>query len=82
MSLLAADVIDGHALVQLLWVGAASGIGVTAAFGVALLGVTRAADLSRNGRGAEAAAYGVVAVIALAAVAAAVVYGIVIMTQK
>lgn len=82
MSFLAGDVIDGHALVQLLWVGAASGVGVTTAFGVALFGVTRAADLNRNGRGVEAAAYGVVAVIALAAVAAAVVYGIVIMTQK
>lgn len=82
MSVLAADIVDGHALLQVLWVGAASGVGVTAAFGVALLGVIRATDLRRNGRGAEAAIHGVVGVIALAAVAAAVVYGIVIMTQK
>jgi hypothetical protein len=82
MTVLASDIIDGHALVQLLWVGAASGLGVTAAFGVALLGVTRAAELSRDGRGAEAVIYGALGVIALAGVAAAVVYGIVIMTQK
>ena len=80
--MIASDIIDGHALLQLLWVGAASGVGVTAAFGVALLGVTRANELSRNGRGAEALVYGVMGVLALAAVAAAVVYGIVIMTQK
>jgi hypothetical protein len=82
VTVIASDVIDGHALVQLLWVGAASGIGVTAAFGVALLGVVRATDLSRNGRAAQAVVYGVVGVLGLAAVAAAVVYGIVIMTQK
>jgi hypothetical protein len=79
---LASDIVDGHALVQLLWVGAAAGVGVTAAFAVALLGVTRAAELSRNGRGAEAVVYGALGVLALAAVAAAVVYGIVIMAQK
>jgi hypothetical protein len=82
MSVLASDIVDGHALVQLLWVGAASGLGVTAAFGVALLGVTRAAELSRNGRGGQAVIYAALGVIALAAVAAAVVFGIVVMTQK
>ena len=82
MNLIAGDIVDGHALLQLLWVGAASGVGVTAAFGVALLGVVRATDLSRNGRGAEAVVYAAVGVLGLAAVAAAVVYGIVIMTQK
>jgi hypothetical protein len=80
--MLASDVVDGHALLQLLWVGAASGVGVTAAFGVALLGVTRAADMSRNGRGGEAVLYGVMGVVALLAVAGAVTYGIVVMTQK
>jgi hypothetical protein len=82
MSVLASDIVDGHALVQLLWVGAAAGVAVPSAFAVALLGVTRAADLSRNGRGAEAVVYGALGVLALAAVAAAVVYGIVIMAQK
>jgi hypothetical protein len=82
VTVLASDIIDGHALLQVVWVGAAAGICVTATFAVALLGVVRAADMSRNGRGGEAAIYGVLGVIALAAVAAAVVYGIVIMTQK
>ena len=82
MSVLASDIIDGHALLQVVWVGAAAGIGATATFAVALLGVTRAAEMSRNGRGGEAAVYGVLGALALAVVAAAVVYGIVIMAQK
>ncbi len=81
MSVLA-TIIDGHALVQLIWVGFAAGVGVTGAFALALLGVTRAADFSRDGRAVEAALYGVLGLAALAAVTAAVVYGIVVMTQK
>lgn len=77
-----ASIVDGHALLQVIWVGAAAGIGVPAAFGVALLGVIRASDLSRDGRTAEAVLYGVMGVVALAAVAAAVVFGVVVMTRK
>ena len=79
---LLASIVDGDALLELVWVGAAAGIGVPAAFGVALFGVTRAADLSRAGRGPEAALYGALGVVALAAVTAAVVFGIIIMTHK
>ena len=81
MSVLA-SIVDWHALLQVIWVGAAAGIGVPAMFGVALLGVNRASDFSRAGHPVEAALYGVLGVLALAAVAAAVVYGVVIMTHK
>ena len=81
MSMLA-TIVDGHALLQLVWVGAVAGVGVTAAFGFALLGVTRAADLGRHGRSGEALVYGAMGALALAVVLGAVVYGIVVMTQK
>jgi hypothetical protein len=82
VSALAASIVDGHALLQLVWVGAAAGVGVTAAFGFALLGMSRATDLGRHGRSGEALLYGALGAVALAAVAAAVVYGIVVMTHK
>ena len=77
-----ATILDTQALLQLVWVGAAAGVGGTAAFGLALLGVTRAADLGRHGRSGEALIYGALGALALAVVAAAVVYGIVVMTHK
>jgi hypothetical protein len=76
------DVVDGHALVQMLWSGAAAGIGVTCIFAIAIHGATRAVDASRDGRPAEAAIFGVVGLLAIAAVGAAVVLGIVVMAQK
>jgi hypothetical protein len=77
-----ASIVDGHALLQLVWVGAASGLGVTAAFGFALLGMSRATELGRHGRSGAALLYGALGAVGLLAVAAAVVYGIVVMTQK
>jgi H+/Cl- antiporter ClcA len=77
-----ATVVDWHGLLQVIWVGAAAGIAVPAAFGVALLGVTRASDFSRDGRVAEAVLYGAMGIVGLLAVAAAVVYGVVVMTHK
>jgi hypothetical protein len=75
-------VVDGHALVQVVWVALATGIGVTGVFGLAILGATRAVDLRRDGHLAEAAIFAAVGVVALAAVAAAIVWGIVVMTEK
>jgi hypothetical protein len=77
-----ASIVDGHALLQVVWVGAVAGVGATAAFGFALLGVTRAAELGREGRSGEAVVYGVLGAAALAVVLGALVYGIVVMTHK
>ena len=77
-----ASIVDGRALLELVYVGAGAGVCVPAAFGVALLGVTRATDLTRDGRRVEALLYGTLGVLALGLVAAAVVYGIVVMTHK
>jgi hypothetical protein len=75
-------VVDTHALLEVVWVSLAAGVGVTAAFGVAILGGTRAVDLGREGRAAEAAVFLVAGIAAIAAVVAAIVYGIVVLLEK
>jgi hypothetical protein len=79
---LLAEVVNGHDLLEVVWASLLAGIGVTAAYAFAILGGARAVDLTRSGRSAEAVIFGVVCALALAAVAAAVVYGIVIMVNK
>ena len=77
-----AEIVNGHDLLQVVWASLLAGIGVTAAYAFAILGGARAVDLTRSGRSAEAVVFGVLCAIALAAVAAAVVYGIVTMANK
>jgi hypothetical protein len=77
-----AEIISVHDLLQVVWVSVVAGIGVTGAYAFAILGGTRAVDMSRSGRPAEAAVFGVLCAVALAIAAAAVVFGIVIMTTK
>jgi hypothetical protein len=74
--------VDWDALLQVVWVSVLTGIGVTSAFAIAIYGATRAMDLGRDGRVAEAGMFAVVAAAALVAVGGAVVFGIVAMTDK
>ena len=80
--LLLGSAIDGEALLEMLWTASLAGIGVTAIFGVAIVGAARGVEAGRERRGAEATFFTLLAVVALAAVAAAVIFGIVVMTQK
>jgi len=57
-------------------------VGVSVAFGLAVRGTTRFADVRRAGRAAAATAYAAVAVAAFGASLAAVGYGIYLMTQR
>ena len=77
-----ATIVDTSALLKMLWTAAVAGVGVTTMFAIGVVGATRALDLSRDDRPAEAAILGAVGALALAAVGAAVVYGIVVMIQK
>jgi hypothetical protein len=74
--------IDWDALLEVVWSSAVAGVGVTAAFGIAIVGVTRAVDLRREGHASAALAAGAVGTVALAVVGAAIVFGIVVMTSK
>jgi hypothetical protein len=73
--------IDWDALLTVVWASLLAGIGVTAAFGFAILGGTRAVELGRAGRSAEATVYGVLGVLGIATVLGAVAYGIVILAE-
>jgi hypothetical protein len=73
-------IVDTHALLQVLWVSVLSGVGVTGAYGLAILGSTRAVEFGRDGRTGAAVAYGAIGVLGFAAFVAAIVFGIVILT--
>ncbi len=81
MSVLA-TIVDWTAVFQTIVAAIVSGVGVTLAFSIAVLGATRWVDLSRDGRGAAALAAATVGVVAFAVCIAAIVLGIVVMTTK
>jgi hypothetical protein len=76
-----ASIVDWDALLTVVWASVAAGIGVTAAYGLVILGGTRAVDLTRAGRAGEALLFGVVGVVGLVAVCAGIVFGIVVLTE-
>jgi hypothetical protein len=75
-------VVDWSALLKTVVAAFVAGVGITLVFSVAIFGAARFADLSRDGRPVGGAAYVVLSVVALAAVAAAVAIGIIVMTTK
>lgn len=79
---LGAAVVEWGALLRLVWTALLAGIGVTGAFAFAILGTTRASEARRAGSGGAAGVYGLLAFAAALAVAAAVVFGVVVMTAK
>jgi hypothetical protein len=75
-----ATIVDWDALLQVIWVSLLAGVGVTGAYGFALLGSTRALESGREGRVGIAIGYAVVGVLGLAIVIGAIVSGILILT--
>jgi len=73
--------IDWEGLLTVVWASALAGVGVTAAFGFAILGGNRAVELGREGRVGEAAVFAVVGAVGAAAVVAAIVFGIVTLAE-
>jgi len=76
-----ASIVDWDALLTVVWASVAAGIGVTAAYGLVILGATRAVDLRRAGRTGEAVLFGVVGAAGIVTVFAAIVFGIVVLTE-
>jgi hypothetical protein len=76
-----ASIVDWDALLTVVWASVAAGIGVTAAYGLVILGTTRAVDLSRDGRTGEAVVFGVVGAVGVVTVCAAIVLGIVVLSE-
>jgi TRAP-type C4-dicarboxylate transport system permease small subunit len=77
-----ATIVDWSDLLQTIGASIVAGVGITVAFSVIIWGTARFADLRREGRTAEAGLPLTVSGLALAVVAAGVVFGIVVMTTK
>ena len=75
------SIVDTDALLTVVWASLAAGIGVTAAFGFAILGGVRALEFGREGRVGEAALFAVVGVLGVATTIAAIVFGIVVLSE-
>jgi hypothetical protein len=76
-----ASIVDWDALLTVVWASAAAGVGVTAAYGLVILGTTRALDLSREGRTAEAVLFGAAGAVGIVTVVAAIALGIVALSE-
>lgn len=77
-----ATIVHTDELVSTVVAASVAGIGVTFLFSLGIWGAGQFSELSRDGRSVLATAAAVVGVLAMAAVAAAVVIGIVVMTHK
>ncbi len=77
-----ATIVEVSDLLEVVWTAALAGVGVTAAYGTALLGIDRAVEYGREGRTVAATAYGALAVVASGVVAAALVFAFFVMLDK
>ena len=77
-----ATLVDGRELLDTVLYSVVAGVGLTLVFSLAVWGVTRFAELSRDERHLAAGGAAALAVVALIATLGAVVLGIVVMTQK
>lgn len=77
-----ATILETQDLLETVAASVIAGVGVTIAFSVAVYGATRFVDLSRDERPVAAGTAAVTAVLALGVCIAAVVVGIVALTNK
>jgi hypothetical protein len=77
-----AIVVETKELLETVVASVVAGVGITVIFSMAIWGVARFADLSRNERPLAAAAAATLAALAGLATLAAVAFGIVIMSSK
>lgn len=77
-----ATLIEGRELLKTVVYSIVGGVGVILIFSLAIWGRTRFAELSRDERPIAAGGAAALALLALAATVAAVVFGIVVMTRK
>jgi hypothetical protein len=75
-------VVDWATLGKVIAAALVAGIGVTAAFSIAVLGATRSVEMRRSQRGLESGAFAVLGVLGAAVCVGAIVGGIVVMAQK
>jgi hypothetical protein len=81
-TLLADPIVDWSALGKVVLYSVVAGVGVPAVYGFAVLGAARSTDAARDRRNGAATAYALLALLGGAACVAAIVFGIVVLTQK
>jgi len=79
---LADAIVDWATIGKIVAYSLVIGVGATAAFAVAVHGITRVADMRRAERGPEATAYALLAIAGVAVSAGAVAFGVIVMTRK
>jgi hypothetical protein len=77
-----ATIVDTKALLQVVWISAASGIGLTIVFSVTIAGAARATHERREGRAGPAIAWATVATLCAMVCVAAVIIAVTIMLKK
>jgi cation transporter-like permease len=77
-----AVVVETKELLQTVVASLIAGVGVTVVFSIAIWGIARFADLSRNERPLAASAAATLAGLALAVTLLSVAFGIVVMARK
>lgn len=77
-----AVVVETKELLETVAASLVAGVGITVVFSVAIWGVARFADLSRNERPLAAGAAAALAGLAVLVTVAAVVFGIAVMSSK
>jgi hypothetical protein len=77
-----AEIVETKELVQTVVFALVAGIGVTLIFSVAIWGAARFVDLSQEDRPLAAGAAAATGALALLAVLAAIVIGVIVMTSK
>jgi hypothetical protein len=74
--------VDGHLLLQVVWVSLVAGVGISALFSFVIVGSARASDARRAGRTGAAFAYATFGLVTFALFAVGVVLGVEAMVSK
>jgi hypothetical protein len=79
---IAGDIIDGGALLQVIWVSLVAGLVLVGAMSLAIIGFARAGHERREGNAAAAGTYFAAAVAGSGVIVGAVVLGVAVMLHK
>ena len=82
MTVVLASLVEGKELLQTVIAATVAGLGVTFAFSVAIWGFGRSVELGTDDRRLAAGIAAAIGTLALLVVLAAIVFGIVVMTDK
>jgi hypothetical protein len=74
--------VEAGDLLEVIWVSLVAGVVVSISYSCVVLGTARSADARRRGHGSTAVLWGGMAVIAFAAFAGTLVFGVHIMLSK